>query len=337
MGKIVVTFILLTIFTPAYASQHSDSNTTITIAFGGDVHGEYPISKQIANKKSVLGDAKEIFKSADLAVINLETAITDHTQKRKKQYNFKSRIELLHNLKKSGVDVVSIANNHSFDYGLKGFKDTLESIAKSEMDFVGGGLNEERAYSYKSYAIKGIKVGILGLAMVNGGSGSIAINDKAGTTNGWDDKKSIRAIKKAKRSNDIVIVLPHWGAELASCPRESEVSRASAWLKAGATAVVGSHPHVLQAVVQDENTLVAFSLGNLAFYAKKAEARKSGVLLITFDKSGVVANDLVPYEIDPAKGVLTTIDKKAEIKRKLELERISDPKNCKNIEKLLTY
>ena len=324
--------IIVTTISPSIASgQSTKVQNSIQIAFGGDVHAEYPVSKQIAEEKSVLGKAESIFKSADFAVVNLETAITEHTDKREKQYNFKSKIDLLNNLKISGIDLVTIANNHTFDYNKKGFLDTLKNLQKANLAYVGGGITEELAYDYKTVELNGIKVGFLGLAMVNGGPGSIASTNKAGTTNGWDDRKSISAVKRAKKFNDIVVVLAHWGAELEKCPRESEVKRASAWLNAGATAVIGSHPHIIQGMAKNGSKFTAYSLGNLAFYSKKKIARETGVLLLTFDKSGVIESELLPYEIDPRKGVVGEISEKEKARRAKEIEKLSNPAYCKTI------
>lgn len=322
-----IVFAIVANFLPAKAAEGS-----VTIAFGGDVHGEYPITKVLSGSANILGGAAGIFEKADLAVVNLETAITEEVIKRDKQYNFKSDIKLLKKLKAAGVDLVSVGNNHSFDYGLKGFKDTLLNLKKEEILFVGGGKNAAEAYGYRQVILQDIKIGFIGLAMVNGGVGSIAGLSQSGTTNGWDDKRSVAAVKQAKKDNDIVIVLSHWGAELAKCPRESEISRAKKWFAAGATMVVGTHPHVLQSVTSNQDRVLAYSLGNFVFYASKEEAKESGVLEVTFTKKEIISTKFTPLKINSKTGIPENLNSLEYKKRMESFEKLND---CTEASKVL--
>lgn len=300
-GKAILGGVIFAVFIATLPAKAEEG--VVTIAFGGDVHGEYPISKALDGDINILGGGAEIFQKADLAVVNLETAITKEIEKRDKEYNFKSDIRLVKKLKLAGVDLVSIGNNHSYDFGLKGFKESMLNLQKEKMLYVGGGKNAEEAYGYQQVVLKGVKVAFIGLAMVNGGEGSIANSNQAGTSNGWDDKSSISAIKRAKKFNDVVVVLAHWGAELAKCPRESEMSRTRKWFEAGATIIIGSHPHVLQSMVASESKLVAYSLGNLVFYASREKAKESGVLEVSFTKTEILKTKFTPLKINSKTGI----------------------------------
>ena len=317
-------FAAATTFLPAKAAEGS-----VTIVFGGDVHGEYPITKAISSSKNILGGGAEIFEKADFAVVNLETAITNEVTKRDKQYNFKSDVGLLKKLKAGGVDLVSIGNNHSYDYGVKGFKETLLNLQKEDLLVVGGGKNAEEAYGYRQVILQDIKIGFMGLAMVNGGGGSIASLSQSGTSDGWDDKSSVAAIKRAKKANDIVIVLAHWGAELARCPRESEITRATKWFEAGATVIVGTHPHVLQSMIADKKRVLAYSLGNFVFYASKEIAKESGVLEVTFTKKEILSTKFTPLKIDSKTGIPQSVKGLEYEKRMESFAKLNDCKGAK--------
>ena len=313
---------------PAEATEES-----VTIAFGGDVHGEYPITKTLSSSSiNLLGGGAEIFEKADFAVVNLETAITKEVAKRDKQYNFKSDLSLLKKLKAAGVDLVSIGNNHSYDYGVKGFKETLINLQKENLLYVGGGKNTQEAYGYQQVILQDIKIGFIGLAMVNGGVGSIATLSQGGTSNGWDDKRSVAAVKRAKKDNDIVIVLAHWGAELARCPRESEIQRAKIWFEAGASIIIGTHPHVLQSMVADKKRVLAYSLGNFVFYASKEKAKESGVLEVTFTKKEILSTKFTPLKIDSKTGIPESVKGLEYEKRMESFEKLND---CKGATKAL--
>ena len=241
---------------------------------------------------------KKYFADGDLNIFNLETAITDEVKKEEKQYNFKTDSAFLKTLKSIGLNVATIANNHSYDFGVQGFLDTLQSLDKAKISYVGGGVNREIAYQGQIYTVKGIKIGVLGIAKVNGGPLSIATKDKAGTTNGYDSVSTESAIAAIRKVSDIVIVLPHWGEEGSFCPRSSEIASAKKWQSLGADIIVGSHTHTLQQVELKENKLIAYSMGNFIFYSNQLENRTTGILKIRISPSKQITYELQPFVID---------------------------------------
>jgi len=123
------------IFGQSQAFSHQKSSKDIIIHVVGDVHGEKAI------KREALPMLKKYFKSGDLNIFNLETAITDANVKEEKEYNFKTDLAFLKALKEIGFNVATVANNHSYDYGLQGFMDTLQSLKAAGSSYVGGGKN----------------------------------------------------------------------------------------------------------------------------------------------------------------------------------------------------
>jgi poly-gamma-glutamate synthesis protein (capsule biosynthesis protein) len=286
---VAITLVLVPI--PALA-ETTNASRTIVINFVGDVHGESAI------KRESLASLKKYFSHADLNIFNLETAITDAKVKEKKQYNFKSDIAFLASLKSVGFNVANVANNHSYDFGLKGFEETLKNLDEVGINYVGGGKDSNAAYGGKIFKIKGLRIGILGIAKVNGGPNSIATKIKAGITNGYDSITTERAIRKIKSQSDLVIVVTHWGEEGSFYPRTFEISSAKKWGESGADIILGSHTHTLQPITLKNNRLVAYSMGNFIFYSSKIENRRTGILKITINPKRQISYTILPLTIN---------------------------------------
>lgn len=284
---VVTTFAIVAIEPSSYAAK-SVKSKDVVINVVGDVHGESAINRR------AIPALKQYFREGDLNIFNLETAVTNHDVKEEKEYNFKTSSTFLKSLKSVGLNLANIANNHSYDYGLKGFEDTLKNLDRTGMDYVGGGLNSSAAYEGQIYTIKGMRIGILGIAKVNGGPESIATRDKAGTTNGYDNISTEQAITQLRAASDVVIILTHWGEEGSFCPRDSEISSAKKWSALGADIILGSHTHTLQPVILENNKLTAYSMGNFIFYSSKMENRSTGILKIR-----ITPKKRISYTIQP--------------------------------------
>lgn len=294
IALLLCTLLALTACTdsPDSKSEQSQKSNEIVINIVGDIHGESAI------KRDSILSLKQYFDDGDLNIFNLETAITEEVKKEEKQYNFKTDIAFLNTLKSIGFNVATIANNHSYDFGEKGFLDTLNALDKTGISYVGGGVNRDIAYQGQVYRVKGLKIGVLGIAKVNGGPQSLAGENKAGTTNGYDAVSTERAITELRRVSDIVILLPHWGEEGSFCPRNWEIASAKKWQSLGADIIVGSHTHTLQEVQLKENKLIAYSMGNFIFYSNKLENRSTGILKIRISSTKRISYGLQPFVID---------------------------------------
>ncbi len=294
---LLIPTLCLTLLSPAQASD------SVTLSFGGDVNGEYPISKTLSRGGNPLGDASAIFKKSDISAVNLETAVSTLGKPVEKEYTFEAPYALLPALKKGGVSVVNVANNHSYDFGTAAFLDTLQNISEAKLTSIGGGADYTTAWAPRIFTVRGIKVAYIGVGKVNGGPVSIASYKSPGITSNWDQKGVLAGIAAAKAITPIVIVMVHWGVEKTHCAREIEKRSAALWVKAGATAVIGSHPHFQQAIVTKNGSTVAYSLGNLTFYASHGDAGRSGVLTLQVTGAGKVATStFTPLHIDPLTG-----------------------------------
>jgi len=275
----------------------------ITIAFGGDVHGAPPISTALAAGHDPLAAVAPLFRAADLSVVNLETSVSPLGTARQKQYVFRAPASLLTALRGGGVRIVSVANNHSFDYGADAFVDTLHQIRTAGLAVIGGGGDAASAWEPAVFDVRGTKVAFVGIARVNGGAGSIAGPGTPGTTDGWNEPAVEAAIRAAKAAAPVVVVVVHWGDENAHCPRSVEEQVVPRWFAAGASVIVGGHPHVQEGIVLSAGHLVDYSVGNLVFYARSGDAVRTGVLTVTVQPDGTVTGwRFDPARIDPATG-----------------------------------
>lgn len=271
----------------------------VTLAFGGDVYGHPPVARVLDRGENPLAAVAGLLSSADVAIVNLETAVGSAGAPRDKQFVFQAKPVLLDALRDAGVDVVSVANNHSFDHGLDGFLETLDNVAASGLIATGGGRDAASAYTPAYISVDGVEVAILGLAVIGPEDDDRAVGDRPGTTNGRDLDATIAAVRAAKQRTPVVAVFVHWGAELGKCPRASEQTLAQHLLDAGASVVIGAHPHVLQAIDVRDGQLVAYSIGNFVFRSRSEVTRATGVLHVTIDPSGsVIDHAWHPARID---------------------------------------
>jgi len=231
---------------------------------------------------------------ADIVTANLEGAVTTRGVAAVKQYRFRGPAALLTGARAfAGLDVVTVANNHSLDFGAVGLADTLAAAHAAGIATVGGGADEAVARRPAFIEAGGLRIAFLGYSDVNP-PGFAAGPSSAGTARA--DPTAITAdVRAARRHADLVVVWFHWGVELHPSPDARQVSLAAAALDAGASVVLGAHPHVLGPVGQPRrHTLVAWTLGNFVFPSGPGATRRTAILDVRLTKRGVAGYDLVP-------------------------------------------
>ena len=295
----------------------------ITIAFGGDTNGVEHISRYLNSGGDPFKNVKDILTTADISVLNLESAVTTLTEHQDKQYVFNSNPYLLDWMKTDGVDIVNIGNNHAGDFLREGVTETIKNLEDRDLKVIGGGNSGREAWTAKVVDVRGTKIAFLGIAKINGGAGTVASGGFAGTTDGWDQQVIELAIKAAARQAKAVIVYVHWGVEEQTCPEISDVAFAQKWLEWGASAIIGSHPHRQQPYVLENGKLIDYSLGNFVYYIKGGEGAKSGIGLLTLNPEGnVVDYKFKPALINPNNGSLTLLKGEAKATAIAEKQRV---------------
>ena len=261
----------------------------VMLAAGGDVTPGEGVSEAIGQQ----GDAypwssvAPVLRRADIATVNLEGVISNRgVPAAGKEYHFRGGPGLLRGAARiAGIDVITVANNHSLDYGREAFLDTLAAARAARLRTIGGGATLDLARRPAILASGGLRIALLGYSDVRP-PGFDAGPDWAGATRA--DPATIAAdVAAARRRADLVVVWFHWGVELEQEPNSRQQGLAETALGAGASVVLGAHPHVLQPVTRQGRRLVAWSLGNFVFPAGSPGTTSTGVLLASLDAHGV--------------------------------------------------
>jgi poly-gamma-glutamate capsule biosynthesis protein CapA/YwtB (metallophosphatase superfamily) len=273
----------------------------ILLAFGGDVHFEGILRPRLDNPSTALGPIARTLRSADLAMVNLETAITTGgTPAPGKEFAFRAPPSAFTALRAAGVDVTSMANNHGMDYMESGLRDSLRAIKKTRFPTVGIGANAEEAYRAHRVTIKGNRLAIVGATQVLDDHlipAWTATDSKGGLASAKDVERMVQAVKDASQGSDVVIVHLHWGQELATCPLPRQKELAQRLAEAGAAVIVGGHAHVLQGGGYMNDAYVHYGLGNFVFYSGSGPTAESGVLLLRVQNGKVTADKWKPARI----------------------------------------
>ncbi|MGC5009457.1 CapA family protein [Streptosporangium sp. DT93] len=273
-----------------------------TISFGGDVHFEGVLRNRLnADPRTALGPIAKVLRRSDLAMVNLETAITTAgTPAPGKQFTFRAPATALTALKAAGVDVASLANNHGMDYMQSGLTDSLAAIKRSRFPVVGVGRNENEAYKPWRTTVNGNRVAIIGATQVLDAEfvqAWTATDDQGGLASAKNEARLIQEVRRARRNSDTVIVHLHWGTELQKCPNEAQRGLAPRLVAAGADVVVGGHAHILLGGGYLKNSYVNYGLGNFVFYNWGPDTGRTGVLTLTINGRKVLKDQWTPAGI----------------------------------------
>lgn len=270
---------------------------SVTLAFAGDVHFEDELRARLKNPRTALAPIASTLRDADLSVLNLETAITTRGKPEPKKYTFRTSPKALDALAAAGVDVVSLANNHAVDYGAQGLADTLEAKANAPLRVVGIGKDARTAFAPARFAVRGVKVAVLGATQVPDRTAAVwaAGKDKPGVASARNPKRLLAAVRAARTDSDLVVVYLHYGTERVGCPTREQRDIVAALSAAGADVIVGSHAHVLLGSGWTERTYVSYGLGNFVWYSPNSRAEaSSGVLRVTWSAGKVRDEAFVP-------------------------------------------
>jgi poly-gamma-glutamate synthesis protein (capsule biosynthesis protein) len=246
------------------------------------------------------GTAKAL-RSADVAFGNLECAVSTRGAPVPKQYNFRGRPAALRAMATyAGFDVLNLANNHAGDYGTQALLDTVRHVRRFGMRAVGAGGSLAAAAQPRTVTRLGLKIAFVGFSNILPAA-FYAGPDRAGTQPATP--QLIEAgVKRAGRRADIVIATFHWGVERATREDARQRAFAQTALDAGADAVIGAHPHVLQPIERrGRHRLVAYSLGNFVFGASSPATAGTGILRLKLTARGVEGYRLAPAVIEASR------------------------------------
>lgn len=237
-----------------------------------------------------------VLQGGDLVLANLECPITDRWSPIKKRFRFRGNAASLAAMRNSGINLVSLANNHTLDQGRLGLLDTLANLKKSGIRSVGAGHNQKAAYRPVIIEKNGLKIAFLAYTAL-ACHGVVYRPNRASVSQCLSTRVVQRHIKRAKAKADLVIVSFHWGLEFLPKPNLLQRNLAHIAVDAGADLIIGHHPHVLQTRERYHGRLIIYSLGNFIFdYTQLARCR-STIFKCRLTRQGVRDVQFVPARI----------------------------------------
>ncbi|HID39272.1 MAG TPA: CapA family protein [Calditrichaeota bacterium] len=259
-------------------SQKSEG--TVHLMFAGDVTLANHFEQNVGYDFSYPFQFLNWFGQADITMVNLENPLTRRGKPVEKPFTFRAMPEYVHLLQAGGIDIVTLANNHIYDFGKEGLYDTIRILDKGKIKHVGAGINLAAARKPVIFVKKGIRLAYLAYYGLGRHSDSHpATEDSAGTAlrclNYIADD-----IARVRDSVDVIIINFHWGIEKQNYPGADQLAFAHAVIDAGADFIIGHHPHVLQGIEKYKGKLIAYSLGNFIFGGNSRRYEYSAVLEI---------------------------------------------------------
>jgi poly-gamma-glutamate synthesis protein (capsule biosynthesis protein) len=251
----------------ASATPPSASEPQVRLSFVGDVLLASTV-ETVMRRNGFDYPYREVLpllQQADMTIANFESPITTRGTPQKKEYVYHTSPDALPPFKQAGFDLVTLANNHTFDYGETGLLDTMNYLDKAGILRVGAGRNADEAFKPIIVSKNGIKIAFLGFTRVVPNNSWKAGFQTTGLADTYAEKRPLDEIRKAKAQADLVVVLVHWGKERIDKPEAYQTKLGHHYIDAGADLVIGSHPHVLQGIESYKGKWIAYSLGNFIF------------------------------------------------------------------------
>ncbi len=247
-------------------------------------------------------------RSAEITVGNFEGTLSDDGPATQGGDSFHASPRVLPGLRRSGFDLVSLANNHVGDYGPRALRQTLDTFADADLPVVGAGRDLARARRPVVLTRDGVRVGFLatdsigetpGATRDRGGTNRLNMPPRTGPLNERQLERITGDIARLAERVDVVVVLPHWGTQYTHVPEQSQRRAARAFVAAGADLVIGGHPHWVQGWETFGSGIVVHSLGNFVFDMDFQTKTMEGVFVeIVLWDGKVKAVEPVAYALD---------------------------------------
>lgn len=276
----------------------SAAASEVRLAWMGDVMLADGPGRLVARGRDPFAAVMSAMKDADVRIANLECVVATGGRPVDKPWTFRAHPRVLGVLRRH-VDAVSLANNHSGDFGPAAFAEMLARLDRAGVPYFGGGADLRSAHRPAIVERQGVRIALLGYNEM------FPRHFEAGPDGpgiAWADEEQIVAdIRAARRQADVVIPYMHWGQEHSETAHARQHALARLMIRAGADAVVGTHPHVRQDVELIDGKPVIYSLGNFVFDGfSDADNNTGSILWMTVTVNGVKDWRLQPVHINPS-------------------------------------
>lgn len=228
------------------------------------------------------GDLLQEMNDADIMVMNNEFTYSDGGEPLAgKAYTFRADPRDAYLLNVFGADVVSLANNHAYDYGPDALVDTMETLEEVGIPYMGAGRNLEEAKKPVYFVANGRKIAIVSATQIERSTNYTkeATETEPGVLKTLNPDKYVEVIEKARENSDYVIAFVHWGTEHTEHYGADQVKLAEKFVDAGADVIIGGHTHCLQGIQYMDGVPIIYSLGNFWFTASTIDTGMSQVII----------------------------------------------------------
>lgn len=303
----------------------------VTMAFAGDILFDpgYSVMSKILQRQngiydSISEDLMAEMRGADIFMLNNEFPYSNRGAPTEgKQFTFRAKPEYVQLLHDMGADIVSLANNHAYDYGPDAFLDTMDTLKEAGIPFVGAGNNLEEAAAPIYFIAGDIKIAVVSATQIerlDNPDTKGATDTSAGVFRCWNPDKLLEAVREVKQQCDFLVVYIHWGTESTDVPDWAQLDQAPKLVEAGADLIIGDHSHCLQPIQYINGVPVVYSLGNFLF-----NSRQLDTCLV---KAVITEEGLESLQFLPAlqKNCTTTLLHEEEKERVLSYMRSISPK-----------
>ena len=269
----------------------SAAERTASLVFAGDVVLDDAPGALIAAGGDPFAGFASLFRNADVRIANLECVVATTGTAADKMFTFRAHPRTLPVLKQH-FDAVSVANNHTGDFGREAFAEMLGLLKQQGLAQFGGGHNLTQAHTPLILERKGVRIALLGYNEFMPRSFEADANAPGSA---WSEDEQVVADIQRARSEygaDVVIPVMHWGWENEPTANDRQRQLARTMIDAGADAVMGGHPHVTQDIEHYQGKPIIYSVGNFVMKeSDNAQQRLGWVLRLHLDKTGVTAFD----------------------------------------------
>ncbi len=278
---------------------------TVKLVAVGDILFARGVGRQIERHGAdwLFSHVKSTISGADIAFCNLECPLSQRGVPRRRRFLFRADPKHAHTLKTNGFDVVSVANNHTLDYGREALTDTISALTDAGLTPVGAGHNRSEACKLQVIRRKSLKIGILAYSDMPS-DGVVRLSDRP-TIAGLEPDELEAQIKSASRQCDTLVVSFHWGVEYMKKPTEHQQAIARQCIDAGADLIIGHHPHVLQPTEVYKGKPIIYSAGSFVWDSRIFGANKSAIYEIELGRNTAKITRTLPVKITDCRPMMT--------------------------------
>ena len=285
-----LTFLLAPMAQAAGAARaKATPSPTVSLVFAGDSVLDAEAGDLIAQGGDPFASFASYFADADIRITNLECVVATQGSAGDKMFTFRAHPRVIPVLKRH-FDAVTLANNHSGDFGPGAFAEMLGLLQSAGLAQVGGGRNLRQAHAPLVFERKGLRIAVLSYNEFQ--PRSFEANHNVPGTAWSEDERVVADIRAARRVHraDLVIPIMHWGWENEPVANARQRQLARRMVRAGADAVIGGHPHVTQDIERYRGKPIVYSVGNFVMKeTDNANQRIGWVLRLDLDRRGVAA------------------------------------------------